>query len=49
MESFTTQEIKIIIKSLNDYIDDFEEMDSTKIVPIIFKLEDIVINRVNRD
>ena len=45
MESFTTQEIKIIIKSLNDYIDDFEEMDSTKIVPLIFKLEDIVINR----
>ena len=48
MESFTTQEIKIIIKSLNDYIDDFEEMDSTKIVPLIFKLEDIVTNRGGR-
>ena len=42
---FTNEELKTIHKSLDDYITDYEEMDSTKIVPIIFKIEDILTNR----
>ena len=42
---FSDEELKIIHKSLDDYISDYEEMDSTKIVPIIFKIEDILTNR----
>ena len=37
--------VKTIHRSLDDYITDYEEMDSTKIVPIIFKIEDILTNR----
>ena len=42
---FSDEELKTIHKSLDDYISDCEEMDSTKIVPIIFKIEDILTNR----
>ena len=42
---FSDEELKTIHKSLDDYITDYEEMDSTKIVPIIFKIEDILTNR----
>ena len=35
---FSDEELKTIHKSLDDYITDYEEMDSTKIVPIIFKI-----------
>ena len=42
---FTDEELKIIHKSLDDYITDYEEMDDSEIVPIIFKIEDILTNR----
>ena len=42
---FSDEELKTIHRSLDDYITDYEEMDSTKIVPIIFKIEDILTNR----
>jgi hypothetical protein len=42
---FSNEELKTIHKSLDDYITDYEEMDSTKIAPIIFKIEDILTNR----
>ena len=42
---FSNEELKTIHKSLDDYITDYEEMDATKIVPIIFKIEDILTNR----
>ena len=42
---FSDEELKTIHKPLDDYITDYEEMDSTKIVPIIFKIEDILTNR----
>lgn len=42
---FTNEELKTIHKSLDDYITDYEEMDDSKIVPIIFKIEDILTNR----
>ena len=41
----TNEELKIIHSCLDDYITDYEEMDSTKIVPILFKIEDILTNR----
>ncbi len=42
---FTNEELKTIHKSLDDYVSDFEEMDDSKIVPIILKIEDILTNR----
>ena len=42
---FSNDELKTIHKSLDDYISDYEEMDSTKIAPILFKIEDILTNR----
>ena len=42
---FSDEELKTIHRSLDDYITDYEEMDSTKIAPIIFKIEDILTNR----
>ena len=42
---FSNDELKTIHKSLDDYITDYEEMDSTKIAPILFKIEDILNNR----
>ena len=42
---FTDEELKIIHKSLDDYITDYEEMDDSEIVPIILKIEDILTNR----
>ena len=42
---FTNEELKTIHKSLDDYISDYEEMDDSKIVPIILKIEDILTNR----
>ena len=42
---FSNQELKTIHSCLDDYITDYEEMDATKIVPIIFKIEDILTNR----
>ena len=42
---FTNEELKTIHKSLDDYVSDYEEMDGSKIVPIIFKIEDILTNR----
>ena len=42
---FSNDELKTIHKSLDDYITDYEEMDSTKIAPILFKIEDILTNR----
>ena len=42
---FSSDELKTIHKSLDDYITDYEEMDSTKIAPILFKIEDILNNR----
>ena len=42
---FNNEELKTIHKSLDDYITDYEEMDSTKIAPILFKIEDILTNR----
>ena len=38
---FTNEELKTIHKSLDDYISDYEEMDDSKIVPILKKIEDI--------
>ena len=42
---FSNEELRTIHKSLEDYITDYEEMDTTKIAPIIFKIEDILTNR----
>mgnify|MGYP001453489234 FL=1 len=42
---FTNEELKTIHKSLDDYVSDYEEMDDSKIVPIILKIEDILTNR----
>ena len=42
---FTNEELKTIHKSLDDYISDYEEMDDSKIVPILLKIEDILTNR----
>ena len=42
---FTNEELKTIYKSLDDYVSDYEEMDDSKIVPIILKIEDILTNR----
>jgi len=42
---FSNEELRTIHKSLEDYITDYEEMDATKIAPIIFKIEDILTNR----
>ena len=42
---FTNEELITIHKSLDDYVSDYEEMDDSKIVPIILKIEDILTNR----
>ena len=42
---FSNEELKTIHSCLDDYITDYEEMDSTKIAPILFKIEDILTNR----
>ena len=42
---FSNEELKTIHSCLDDYITDYEEMDPTKIVPIILKIEDKLTNR----
>ena len=39
---FTNEELKTIYKSLDDYVSDYEEMDNSKILPILSKIEDIL-------
>lgn len=44
---FTNEELKTIYKSLNDYVSDYEEMDDSKIAPIILKIKDILTKGFN--